>query len=321
MINREGHDDQSLPKPSTAASWGPLHRMALPVWRGLMHMLDDGGTLLAGHIAFAGMFALFPFIIFLTTLAGEMGQSAAAQDFVKFGLGALPDQVRQAIEPAVREVLTGGRQGLMTLSIIAALWAVSSAFEAARYALNLAYEVKQTRAIWWQRLQSMLMVLLFSIGIIVVMVTVVAVPIAWVLAELFDFAPIEWRLRYDTIRIVLSAILLLFLVLPLYIWLPNRRLGVLDVLPGAVLAVTMWLAGGSVYSWYLLNLSRFTVTYGSLGGVVATLLFFYLSALIFIFGGEVSAAKLRLRGDPRAMEKSDPTPKEGTGLSETPDHR
>jgi membrane protein len=267
-------------------------------------MLDDGGTLLAGHIAFAGLFALFPFVIFLTTLAGEVGQSAAAQDFVDLGLGALPDEVRRAIEPPVREVLKGGRQGLMTLSIIASLWAVSSAFEAARYALNLAYEVKQTRAIWWQRLQSVLMVLLFAIGIILIMVTVVAAPIAWTLVAFFDFAPIEWQLRYALVRLLFSAILLLILVLPLYIWLPNRSLRAVDVLPGAVLAVLMWLAGAGFYSWYLLNLGRFTVTYGSLGGVVATLLFFYISALIFIFGAEVNAARLRMLRRSKAPSKT-----------------
>lgn len=273
--------------------WPHVHALAAPVWRGLKHMLDNGGTLLAGHIAFASLFALFPFLIFLTTLAGELGQGAAAQDFVEIGLGAMPDEVRAAIEPAVSEVLRGGRQGLMTISIIAALWAVSSAFEAARYALNLAFEVRQTRAIWWQRLQSMLMVLMFAIGIILIMITTVAAPIVWTLVDLFDFAPIEWRLRYGAIRLVLSAILLLILVLPLYVWLPNRRLGIFDVLPGAVLAVLTWLASASFYSWYLLNLGRFTVTYGSLGGVVATLLFFYISALIFIFGAEVNAARLR----------------------------
>ena len=265
-------------------------------------MLDDGGTLFAGHIAFAGLFALFPFIIFLTTLAGEIGQSAAAQDFVQLGLGALPAEVRRAIEAPVYEVLRGGRQGLMTLSIVASLWAVSSAFEAARYALNLAFEVKQTRAIWWQRLQSILMVLLFAVGIILIMITTVAAPIAWTLVDLFDFAPIEWRVSYGAIRLLLSAALLLALVLPLYVWLPNLRLSVLDMLPGAVLAVLMWLAGASFYSWYLLNLGRFTVTYGSLGGVVATLLFFYISALIFIFGAEVNAARLRMR---KEMDRSE----------------
>ncbi|MEM8950940.1 MAG: YihY/virulence factor BrkB family protein [Pseudomonadota bacterium] len=295
MVHRRKPFDITLSALSDAGALSTLRRGFEPYWRGLLHMLDDGGTLLAGHIAFAGMFALFPFIIFLTTLAGEVGQSAAAQNFVELSLEALPGQVRAAIEPAVSEVLTGGRQGLMTLSIIASLWAVSSAFEAARYALNLAYQVKQTRAIWWQRLQSLMMVLLFAIGIILIMVTTVAAPIVWTLIDLFDFGSIQWRPRYGTIRLFLSAILLLALIMPLYIWLPNRRLRALDVLPGAMLAVTMWIVGASAYSWYLLNLGRFSVTYGSLGGVVATLLFFYISALIFIFGAEVNAARLRMR--------------------------
>jgi membrane protein len=266
-----------------------------PVWRGFLHMLDDGGTLLAGHIAFASLFALFPFLIFLTTLAGEFGQSAAAKEFVDLSLGAMPDQVRAAIEPAVNEVLQGGRQGLMTVSIIAAIWAVSSAFEAARYALNLAFEVRQTRAIWWQRLQSMMMVLIFALFIIVVMVLAVAIPIVWTASTFLDLTPMDWLPLYDVVRLGVSIIMMLALVLPLYRWLPNYPLSTLDVLPGALFAVISWIISAELYSWYLLSIGRFTVTYGSLGGIVATLLFFYISALIFIFGAEVNAARLRRR--------------------------
>ncbi|MEL6964694.1 MAG: YihY/virulence factor BrkB family protein, partial [Pseudomonadota bacterium] len=218
-----------------------MRLLLLPVWRGFCHMLDDGGTLLAGHIAFASLFALFPFLIFLTTLAGEFGQSAAAQEFIDLSLGAMPDQVRAAIEPAVNEVLQGGRQGLMTISIIAAIWAVSSAFEAARYALNLAFEVTQTRAIWWQRLQSMLMVLIFALFIIVVMVLAVAIPIIWTASEFLDVVPMDWAPHYSVLRPGISIIMTLALVLPLYRWLPNHPLSTLDILPGAVLAVISWI--------------------------------------------------------------------------------
>lgn len=274
-----------------------MRLLLLPVWRGFCHMLDDGGTLLAGHIAFASLFALFPFLIFLTTLAGEFGQSAAAQEFIDLSLGAMPDQVRAAIEPAVNEVLQGGRQGLMTISIIAAIWAVSSAFEAARYALNLAFEVTQTRAIWWQRLQSMMMVLIFALFIIVVMVLAVAIPIVWTASEFLDLVSMDWAPHYSLLRPGISVIMTLALVLPLYRWLPNHPLSTLEIFPGAVLAVVSWIISAELYSWYLLNIGRFTVTYGSLGGIVATLLFFYISALIFIFGAEVNAARLRLRNE------------------------
>lgn len=271
----------------------PLRNLVSLLWRSLLHMLDDGGMLLAGHIAFASLFALFPFLIFLTTLAGELGQSAAAQEFIDLSLGAMPREVRAAIEPAVGEVLTGGRQGLMTLSIVAALWASSSAFEAARYALNLAYEVKQTRSFWWQRLQSLIMVLIFAVTIIIAMVLAVAAPLAWTLVDVLELAPIDWSPLYGLIRVGLSLVIMLGLVVPLYRWLPNKKLSTFEVLPGAILAVLIWIAAAGLYSWYLINLGRFTVTYGSLGGVVATLLFFYISALIFIFGAEVNAAARR----------------------------
>ncbi|MGI9501513.1 MAG: YihY/virulence factor BrkB family protein [Geminicoccaceae bacterium] len=291
MIDRE----QSLASGGAEMKAGVFGRLASSLWHGLLHMLDDGGTLLAGHIAFAGLFALFPFLIFLTTLAGEFGQSAAAQDFIELGLGTMPDQVRAAIEPPVREVLRGGRQGLMTLSILASLWAVSSAFEAARYALNLAYGVTQTRAIWRQRLQSLVMVMIFAVMIIAAMLLAVAAPIAWTLVEFLEITPIDWRPLYGVVRFGLSVILMLGFVVPLYRWLPNRKLSTAEVIPGAILAVLVWIGSAGLYSWYLINLGRFTVTYGSLGGVVATLLFFYISALIFIFGAEVNAAARRLR--------------------------
>ncbi len=262
----------------------------------LVHLLDDGGTLLAGHIAFASLFALFPFLIFLTTLAGEVGQGGAAQAFVDLGLGAMPPEVRAAIEPAVGEVLTGGRQGLMTVSILLSLWAVSSAIEATRYALNLAYDVKRARAIWWQRLQSLLMVVTFALFIIAGMLIVIAAPFAWALAEFFELEPTKWQTTYSLVRFGLSVVLMLCFILPLYRWLPNRQLDMVEVLPGAVVAVVIWLGAGSLYSWYLQNLGRFTVTYGSLGGIIATLLFFYITALILIFGAEVNAARRRQRG-------------------------
>ena len=140
------------------------------------------------------------------------------------------------------------------------------------------------------------MVLTFALFIIIAMLIVIAAPFAWTLAEFFELQPTRWQMTYRFVRFGLSVMLMLFFVVPLYRFLPNRQLDLFEVLPGAVLAVVVWLAVGSLYSWYLQNLGRFTLTYGSLGGIVATLLFFYITALIFIFGAEVNAARRRLRG-------------------------
>ena len=71
-----------------------------------MHLVEDGGMTFAGHIAFMTLFSLFPFLIFLTTLAGELGQSVAAREFIQMSLEAFPKEVREAIRPAIEQVIS-----------------------------------------------------------------------------------------------------------------------------------------------------------------------------------------------------------------------
>ena len=67
--------------------WRSLRIGVTILWRAIVHFIDDGGTVLAGSIAFTTIFALFPFLIFLTTLAGEFGQEAAARHAIDLTLG------------------------------------------------------------------------------------------------------------------------------------------------------------------------------------------------------------------------------------------
>ena len=93
---------------------------------------------------------------------------------------------------------------------------------------------------------------------------------------------------------LLIAVGLLYLVVALlYRWLPSRHLPRREILPGAAVTVVLWVALASLFSLYLRNLGRFSLTYGSLGGIVITLMFFYVSALIFIFGAEINSARRR----------------------------
>ena len=95
--------------------WLHLRLAGRTVWRALMHFIDDDGTTLAGHIAYTALFALFPFLIFLTTLAGEFGQDEAASEFIHVVLRVLPPEVAEVIQPAIEEVVSvlvpGGMPG------------------------------------------------------------------------------------------------------------------------------------------------------------------------------------------------------------------
>jgi membrane protein len=274
------------------------------VWRAIMHLIDDGGLTYAGHIAFMTLFSLFPFLIFLFTLAGEIGQTDAARDFVTMALQALPKEVSQAIQPAIEGVISTRRTGLMTISIVASLWAVSSGIEALREALNKAYGVEESRAIWLCRLQSLAFTVIFSIIIIVVMLVLVIGPVVWSYVQPHLKVPWEWGWLYEALRYVIGIGLLYLVVALLYRWLPSRHLPQREVLPGAAITVLLWLALASLFSLYLQNLGRFSVTYGSLGGIVITLMFFYVSALIFIFGAEVNSARRRAEAERLRAERA-----------------
>jgi membrane protein len=263
------------------------------VWQAIVHLVNDGGLTYAGHIAFMTLFSSFPFLIFLTALAGEIGQTEAAREFITMLLGALPNEVSEAIRPAVVEVMSTRRTGLMTISILAALWATSSGIEALREALNKAYGVEETRPIWLLRLQSLAFTIIFSIGIIVVILVLVVGPVLWSYIQPLLDVPWEWGWFYEALRYFVAVALLYILVALLYRWLPSRHLPRREILPGAAVTVVLWVALASLFSLYLQNLGRFSVTYGSLGGIVITLMFFYISALIFIFGAEINSARRR----------------------------
>jgi membrane protein len=263
------------------------------VWHAIVHLIYDGGMTYAGHIAFMTLFSSFPFLIFLTTLAGEIGQTEAAREFVTMLLGVLPDEVSAAIRPAIIEVMSTRRTGLMTISILASLWATSSGIEALREALNKAYGVEEARPIWLVRLQSLAFTIVFSICIIVVMLVLVIGPVIWSYVQPHLDVPWEWGWFYDALRYFIAVGLLYLVVALLYRWLPSRHLPRREILPGAAVTVVLWVALASLFSLYLRNLGRFSLTYGSLGGIVISLMFFYVSALIFIFGAEINSARRR----------------------------
>jgi membrane protein len=290
--------------------WRTLRVPGTILWRAIVHFFDDGGTVLAGSIAFTSLFALFPFLIFLTTLAGQFGQEEAARQFVDLSLKGLPPEVVSTIRPAIDQVVNVRRTGLMTVSILVAVWTASSGLEALRTALNYAYGIEDSRPFWWQRLQSIAFTVIMSIAILVLMIVVVAGPFIWrFLEDLFN-VPASWGWLYTGVRYLLAVLVLDAVVALLYQWLPNRRLRGYEILPGAAVTVVTWLVTASLFSLYLQNLGRFSVTYGSLGGIVVTLMFFYLSAAIFIFGAEVNgawrrdvAARLRARRAERAARQ------------------
>jgi membrane protein len=275
---------------------GVLRLTRRVLWQAYYNFDKDNGWMMAGHIAYMGLFALFPFLIFLVALAGFLGQGEAADISVELGLELLPADVASALKPAIYEVRNAPHAGLITFGVLATLWASSSGLEALRHALNLAYDVADQPAFWRTRLESVLLTVLAAVVVIVVMVLLVVIPLVLGTIQLVFSkeagAPPPQFLAGGA-RDALGFLLLLGLLMLLYRVLPNVRLRAMEVVPGALLAWALWLAAVWGYSVYLQSVPSFSVTYGSLGGIVVTLFFFYISALLFVFGAEFNSVLRR----------------------------
>lgn len=274
---------------------GLLRLVRRTLWQAYYRFEQDHGWVLAGHIAYMGLFALFPFLIFLLALAGFLGQGEAADTSIELALELLPPDVASALKPAIDEVRNAPHAGLMTFGILVTLWASSSGLESLRHALNLAYAVADRPAMWRTRLESLLLTIVAAIVVIVVMVLLVVLPLALDAFRFLLHEPTIQGSSYDGTRQSLGFLLLLGLLMLLYKVLPNVQLGPMEVVPGAIVAWLLWLAAVWGYTVYLRSVRSYSVTYGSLGGIIVTLLFFYISAVLFIFGAEINSVLRRRR--------------------------
>ena len=269
-------------------------------WR--LVMVDEG-LVLAGYIAFTAFLSLFPFLIFLAALAGFLGDRETADRFIEAMFEFMPDDVAETLAPAVREVVGARHGGLLTFGILFTLWFASNGFEALRTGLNRAYGVSEQRAIWLLRLQSIAFVISGGLIILFLSLVVVLGPLVWrVLGPTVD-QMLETRLVFGTARYVFAAVLLFGALIFLHRWLPNTRQALRRILPGVAATTVLWLLGAGLFAWYVGHLTDYSVYYGSLGGVAITLMFFYVSAIIFIFGAEINAVWREETGRQAAPQK------------------
>ena len=258
------------------------------LYRAGYNLIHHDGIELAGYLTFLSLLSLFPFLVILVSVAGFIGQGELGVEFVGLIKHYLPQEAVSAILPRVEEITSGPPQALLTISILTALWTASAAVEGMRTVLNRAYGVHQPPAYIWRRLMAILQLLVITIIIIVVMLVLVFAPIIFSRIEHLAGTHLPYGFTHllsgDIVWI--GATLILAGVAFLYYWLPNIKQTMLWVLPGAVLVVALWVLGAAGVTYYLDNISQVNLIYGSLSGFIATLLFFFVMNVIFIYGAE-----------------------------------
>ena len=251
-------------------------------------LFADEAIPLAGNIAFRSLFSVFPFLIFLTALGGFFGNEALAQSIVDYLLSVAPEELVKPLAGEIRSILTVPRTGLLSLSALLTIWSAMAGVDSVRVGLNRAYDLREDRSIWVLYLQNVLFVIGSAVLLLTVALLMVFAPVG--IAIINAHAP-ELQASFSTLEQVRLPIAILLLTAGLLIChrvLPAKQLRVLEVLPGVILTVIVWIALSSAFSYYLVNFNTFASTYASLSGLFAMMFFLYLAALVLILGGEVN---------------------------------
>ena len=273
------------------------------VWPAVDYFISDEGLVLAGYIAFTAIFAMFPFMILVLSLAGVLGFGDAAADLIELGLEILPNEVAGVLRPVTDELRSAPHGTILTFSLVLTLWFSSSGLESLRHTLNMAFRVTDPPAFWSNRLRSMAITVISATLFLIAMTVLIGMPIARDVAAWLTSVDVFEQNLYTAVRYLVAGGILMLVTVALYLVLPNRVLSIADVWPGGIIAVAAWLGTTALYSVYLRGFGRYSILYGSLGGVIFTLFFFYISAIIFIFGAQINAIILRERDARKARRK------------------
>lgn len=275
------------------------------LWNALVNTIDHDGIEHAGYLSFLGLLSLFPFLVFLTAIIGFLGENLAQSQFFELLTSNIPAHVIEGLRPRMLEILTGPSQSLLTVAILGAIWTSSSAVEGLRTVLNRAYRVHTPPSYFFRRLMSIGQLIVLTMIVIIVMALLVILPVFWDYMQSFlDIDAANFSLQLRNMGYIIGALLLFFVISSLYYVLPNVKQTWISVFPGAALVVVLWLGAARLFTFYLSRFEQVNLIYGSLGSIIAALLFFYVLAIIFILGAEFSYLLKRFTGE-QIEEKED----------------
>lgn len=256
--------------------------------KSLKNFFDDDMTTYAAALAFHIILSLFPFIIFLVALLGFFDLSDFFSWLRQQAQFLLPQQALHQLNNVIDEI-GQPKGGLLSFGIIFALWTASSGVRAMMNALNVAYDVKERRSPWKRFPLS----IFYTLGIATMLILATALlmvgphAMEWLahLVHLEQLFVILWTwLRWP------SALLLLIAAVALiYYAAPNYKQQFHFITPGAIIAVFVWIAASIGFNFYLQNFSNYSAMYGSIGTIIALLLYFFISASVLLYGAEVNS--------------------------------
>ena len=268
----------------------------------------------AAQLSYYFLLALFPLLIFLTSVIGIiMGSGTGIRhSLFNYLSQVMPPSAFQLVDETMFELSEASGGGKISFGILAALWAASNGMGAISESLNAAYNVKETRPWWRARLSAITLTIAISLLIMTALALMLyGGHIADKVAASYGFGE-AFTMIWKVLQwpIVLFFILLSFSLI--YFFAPDLK----DqdwkwVTPGSLIGVGLWLLVSFLFRLYLSFFDSYSATYGSLGAVIILMLWFYLTGLAILIGGEINSEienAAAEQGAPDAKERGEKAP-------------
>jgi membrane protein len=258
-------------------------------WRVFKRLGTDNVTLVAGGLAMYTLLSVFPGLTAALSIYGLFASPDTVIQQMKTFSGVLPPGVWNIFNTQLQTLASHQNSTLSiaaTISLVIALWSARSAMSALMTATNIAYGEKEKRNYFVQILVSLALTVAAVSAFLLMLTLGVAVPVTlkvlgtrpwvqWVVDG------VQWVLVWGFSVLGLSAI---------YRYGPSREPARWHWITwGSGIAAALWLAGSAIFALYVGDFANYGKTYGALGGVIALLMWFYLSSIFVVLGAEINA--------------------------------
>ena len=263
---------------------------------------DDNVFTHAAAMAYAWVFAIFPFFIFLLTLLPYIPEqyrhhaNKSIEQF--FHRSGMPENVTSVVMENVKQALNQTHGGLLSFGILLTLYAASGGMNMTMSALDEAMDIKKPRSYIIKRLIAMGLTIIVVIGFFIVMVTV---PIGWIVTRILvnhiEQLPPALRNLFsgpslflmDLSRYLIGLVTVLAMIGAVYNFGPSKRRRYRLFTPGSLFVIFGWIITGWGLGFYFNHFANYSKTYGAVAGMVIMLMVFYLDATIILVGAEIDS--------------------------------
>lgn len=261
---------------------------------------------MAAALSYYFVLSLFPALIFLSAAMAFLPIPDLFNQAMSLVSSFVPPDSMGIVRKVLSDVISPNRRAFLSFGVFGTLWAASGGFAAAMEALNIAYDVKETRPFWKTR--SLAVALTFIIGALLLIALAVMMVGPrfgeWLagrvhLSQIFVLA---WPYIHWTIAISFAVLA----VEALYYLAPNVKQRFIATLPGAILAVGCWLGLSYLLGVYFRNFANLNKTYGTLGAAIALMVWLYWTGFAMLVGAELNAELAKIGEEGRLQQKQEP---------------